>query len=142
MSEAKSGDKVKVHYTGKLKDGEIFDSSANRDPLEFTLGEGMVIPGFDKALLGMSVGDKKTVEISVEEGYGPKSEDMIIKLSKTQFPEDLEIEVGRPLALSQMDGSVIEVTVADIGEEEVTLDANHPLAGKDLVFDIELIGIV
>ena len=141
MSQAKQGDTVKVHYTGKLKDGSVFDSSADREPLEFKLGSGNMIPGFEQAVLGMDVGAKKTAEISSEQAYGEKRDDMIISVPRENVPGDITPEVGQQLAVQQQEGQQVPVTVAEVTEEKVVLDANHPLAGKDLVFDIELVEI-
>lgn len=142
MSEVKNGDTVKVHYTGKLKDGTVFDSSESRDPLEFTLGQGQLIPGFEKAVIGLTTGDKTTANIPVDEAYGERREDLEINVERSQLPEDIEPSVGMQLQLNQPNGQPVPVTVTDIGEENVTLDANHPLAGEDLIFDIELVEIV
>lgn len=142
MAQAKSGDTVQVHYTGRLNDGTVFDSSEGRDPLEFQLGSGMVIPGFDAGISGMNVGEKKTVNIPSEEGYGPLNEEMIIDVDRAEIPADIPLEVGMTLNMHQ-DGSeqVIPVTVTDLNDATVTLDANHILAGKDLIFDIELVDV-
>jgi FKBP-type peptidyl-prolyl cis-trans isomerase 2 len=141
MKQAKSGDKVKVHYHGKLTNGETFDSSEGRAPLEFEIGSGMVIKGFDDGVTGMAVGDKKTVQIPFLEAYGPRNPDMIIEMPKDRFPPDMELEIGTPLMMS--DGSQnFQVTIVEIKEESVTLDANHRLAGQDLIFDLELVEIV
>jgi FKBP-type peptidyl-prolyl cis-trans isomerase 2 len=141
MQEVKKGDTVKVHYHGKLISGETFDSSEGREPLEFKVGEGSVIKGFDDGVMGMKVGDKKTVEIAVEEAYGPKSEDMVIELPKDRFPADLNPEAGMQLTMSNGSGQNFRVIVVEVKEDAVVLDANHPLAGEDLVFDIELVEI-
>lgn len=141
MSQAKQGDTVKVHYTGKLQDGNVFDSSVNREPLEFTLGAGNMIPGFEQAVQGMNIGDKKTAEIPSEQAYGEKREDMIISVPRENVPGDIEPEVGQQLAIQQQGGQQVPVTVTEVTEEKVVLDANHPLAGKDLVFEIELVEI-
>lgn len=142
MQKVKSGDKVKVHYHGKLTSGETFDSSSGRDPLEFEVGSGSVIKGFDEGVTGMSVGEKKTINIPYIEAYGPRSSEMIFEMPKDRFPKDLQIEVGMPLMMSDGSGQNYEVIVAQIKENSVMLDANHPLAGQDLVFDIELVEIV
>lgn len=142
MQQAQNGDKVRVHYHGKLRTGETFDSSDGREPLEFTLGSGQVIKGFDEGVKGMQAGDKKTVEIPVEEAYGEKSEDMIIEFPKTQFPPDVTPEVGAQLMMSNGAGQQLPVTITQVKEDSVTLDANHPLAGEDLIFDLELVEIV
>lgn len=142
MAQVKSGDTIKVHYHGKLTSGETFDSSAGREPLEFKVGSGMVIKGFDDGVTGMSVGEKKTIQIPVEEAYGPKNPEMIIPMPKERFPEGMEIEVGMPLGMSDQNGQQFNVVVTEIQEEVVLLDANHPLAGQDLIFDLELMEIV
>jgi len=142
MAQVKSGDKVKVHYHGKLTTGETFDSSSGREPLEFEVGSGMVIKGFDDGVTGMSVGEKKTVTIPVDQAYGPRSADMLIEMPKDRFPKDMEIEVGMPLMMSDGAGNNHQVVVAEIKDDVVILDANHPLAGQDLVFDLELVEIV
>ena len=141
MSEAKKGDRVKVHYTGKLTDGSVFDSSKDREPLEFELGSGMMIAGFDKAVTGMKVGDAKTADISAEEGYGQRNDEMVVQVPKAQLPADLNPEVGQQLAMQQPNGQSVPVLVTKVEAENIEIDANHPLAGKDLVFDIELVSI-
>ena len=142
MQQVKSGDKVKVNYTGKLRNGETFDSSEGREPLEFTVGGGQVIKGFDQGVMGMQVGDKRTVEIEVVDAYGEKSQDMVIEFPKTQFPADMKPEPGMQLMMNNGEGQSFPVLVKEVKEETVLLDANHPLAGEDLVFDIELVEIV
>lgn len=142
MTQVKKGDKIKVHYHGKLTNGETFDSSAGREPLEFEVGSGMVIPGFDDGVTGMTVGEKKTVNIPYDEAYGPKNPAMVIEMPKDRFPKDMEIELGMSLGMSDQDGQQFQVTIAEIKEEVVMLDANHPLAGQDLIFDLELVEIV
>lgn len=142
MQQAQNGDKVKVHYHGTLRNGEIFDSSNGREPLEFTVGSGQVIKGFDEGVKGMQVGDKKTVEINVEDAYGEKNGDMIIEFPKTQFPEDMNPEIGQQLMMSNGSGQSFPVVITEVKEESVLLDANHPLAGQDLIFDLELVEIV
>ncbi len=137
----KKGDNIKVHYTGRLNDGTVFDSSEGRDPLEFTVGSGMVIPGFDNGVLEMNVGDKKTIDIPVDQAYGQASEENVIDFPKSNFPEDMEVEVGAQLYLNGQNGNPIPVVVKEIKEEAITLDGNHPLAGKDLIFDLELVSI-
>jgi peptidylprolyl isomerase len=141
MSQAKQGDTVKVHYTGKLKDGSVFDSSANREPLEFTLGAGNMIPGFEQAVVGMDAGEKKTTEIPVDQAYGQKREDMIISVPRENVPGDIQPEVGQQLAIQQQGGQQVPVTVTEVTEDKVVLDANHPLAGQDLVFEIEVVEV-
>lgn len=142
MAQAKQGDTVKVHYTGKLEDGAVFDTSTNRDPLQFTIGEGRIIPGFEQAVVGMNPGESKTTTISAENAYGPHRAELLVVIDRNQFPPHVNPEVGLPLQLRQADGQVIAVTVTDVSESSVTLDANHPLAGKDLTFDIQLLEIV
>ena len=142
MQQVKSGDKVKVHYHGKLRNGETFDSSEGREPLEFTVGGGQVIKGFDNGVMGMQVGDKRTVEIEVNDAYGEKNEEMIIEFPRTQFPPDMNPEAGMQLMMNNGEGQSFPVLVKEVKEETVLLDANHPLAGEDLVFDIELVEII
>ena len=142
MQEAKKGDKVKVHYHGKLTNGETFDSSAGREPLEFEVGSGSVIKGFDEGVSGMKVGEKKTINIPVDEAYGQRSEDMLIEFPKDRFPTDMEIKEGMQLMMSNGTGQNIPVIVTEVKDDAVILDANHPLAGEDLIFDIELVEIV
>ena len=142
MKQAKKGDKVKVHYHGKLTSGETFDSSAGREPLEFEVGSGSVIKGFDEGVNGMQVGEKKTINIPVEEAYGPRNAEMLIEFPKDRFPNDMKIEQGMQLMMSDSSGQNIPVIVTEIKENSVILDANHPLAGEELVFDIELVEIV
>lgn len=142
MQQAQSGDKVKVHYHGTLKSGETFDSSQGREPLEFTVGSGQVIKGFDEGVQGMQVGEKKKVEIPVQDAYGEKSSEMIFEFPKSQFPADMNPEVGAQLMMSNGSGQSFPVTITEVKEDSVLLDANHPLAGQDLIFDIELVEIV
>ena len=142
MSDAKAGDTVRIHYTGTLQDGSTFDSSAGRDPLEFTLGAGQVIPGFDKAVDGMSTGEEKTVEIPCDEAYGPHDPNGRQNFPRANVPDDVPLEIGTRLQLSTPTGQPVMVTVADVSDETVVLDANHPLAGQDLTFKIELVEIV
>ncbi|MEQ8908802.1 MAG: peptidylprolyl isomerase [Vicingaceae bacterium] len=141
MSKAVKGNNVKVHYTGKLTDETVFDSSREREPLEFTLGAGQMIQGFDEAVEGMTVGDSKQVTIPMDKAYGPKKDEAMVTVSKTQLPDEMEPQVGMQLEASQPDGRKQLLVIADVKEEEVVLDANHPLAGKDLVFDIELVEV-
>jgi peptidylprolyl isomerase len=141
MSEAKSGDTVKIHYTGTLEDGTQFDSSKGRDPLEFQLGSGQVIPGFDKAVEGMAVGEEKSVTIVSEDAYGPHHQQMVQELPKSALPDGLEPETGMALQAQSQDGRPLTLMVTEVGDESITVDANHPLAGKDLNFDIELVAI-
>ena len=141
LSKVKDGNTVKVHYTGTLKDGSVFDTSAEREPLEFKLGEGQLIPGFEKAVIGMEAGESTKIDIPVDEAYGEAREDLIINVPKDQLPEDVEPEVGMQLQVNQPDGQPVPVRVAEITDEELKLDANHPLAGKDLSFEIEVVEI-
>jgi len=142
MAQAKLGDTVKVHYTGKLEDGTVFDTSTDSDPLQFTIGEGQIIPGFEQAVVRMNPGESKTIKVPVDEAYGPHREEMVLVVNRNQLPADLIPEIGQQLQSRQPDGQTIVVTVTDISESSVTVDANHPLAGKDLTFDIQLIEIV
>jgi FKBP-type peptidyl-prolyl cis-trans isomerase 2 len=142
MQQVKTGDTVRVHYHGRLNNGNTFDSSEGRDPLEFKVGTGSVIKGFDNGVLDMTVGEKRTLNIPVEEAYGPKSEELIMDFPKANIPADLNPEVGMELQMSNPQGQVFPVKVAAIGAEFITLDANHPLAGEPLIFDIELVEIV
>jgi peptidylprolyl isomerase len=141
MSKAKIGDLIKVHYTGKLEDGTVFDSSVGREPLEFTLGNGNLIRGFEVAVEGMEVGGKTTTTIPAEEAYGASREDMIVQVPMDQVPPQIEPQVGMQLNVQQQDGQEIPVRVIEVTESFITLDANHPLAGKTLVFDIEVVEI-
>jgi FKBP-type peptidyl-prolyl cis-trans isomerase 2 len=141
MQQVKNGDVVKVHYTGKLTNGEQFDSSTGREPLEFIVGAGQMIKGFDKAMPGMSVGEKKTINISPEDAYGEKIEEAIIEFPRENVPPDMPLEVGMKLELKSESGQPIPVIIEDIREDIIVLDANHSLAGKELVFDIELVEI-
>jgi peptidylprolyl isomerase len=142
MEQAKEGDVVRVHYTGKLTNGEQFDSSDGREPLEFTVGAGQMIKGFDHAMPGMSVGEKKTINIIPEDAYGLKDEESVIEFPKSNIPAEMKLDVGMQLQLRNEAGQPFPVTVAEIKDDVVVLDANHSLAGKELVFDIELIEIV
>lgn len=130
-----------MHYHGRLTDGKTFDSSEGRQPLEFRVGEGMVIRGFDRAMLDMQVGDKKTVNIAVEEAYGAKNTDLIMEFPHNMLPSGLKPEIGMQLQMNNREGRVFPVKVVAVGTETVTLDANHPLAGEELIFDIELVEI-
>lgn len=141
MQQVKKGDTVKVHYHGKLTDGTSFDSSEGREPLEFEVGGGQVIPGFDQGVTGMAVGEKKTIQIPVDEAYGPKQEEMIMEFPKERFPEDMNPEVGMQLNMSNGQGQNFPVVIVEVRDAVVVLDANHPLAGEDLIFDLELVEI-
>ncbi|MAS36957.1 MAG: peptidylprolyl isomerase [Anaerolineaceae bacterium] len=141
MSQAKSGDNVKLHYTGTLNDGTVFDSSQGREPLEFTLGQNQVIPGFENAVVGMEPGESKTVNIPADQAYGPQRDDMILEVSPEEFPPDVNPKVGDRLQIRQSNGATFHVTVQEITDTSVKLDGNHPLAGQDLTFQIELVEI-
>ena len=142
MTDAKSGDTVRIHYTGTLDDGSTFDSSKGRDPLEFKLGSGQVIPGFDTAVTGMSVGDSKTVTLPPEEAYGAHNPDGVQAFPRANIPADIPLEIGTQLQMQTPQGQPVQVVVAEVTEDSVMLDANHPLAGKALTFAIELVEIV
>lgn len=142
MQAVKNGDTVKVHYQGRLTDGTMFDSSEGRAPLEFKVGAHMVIKGFENGVLDMKPGEKKTIHIPVDQAYGPKNDEMIMEFPKANIPPDLNPEVGMELQMSNPEGQVFQVRVAAVNSEFITLDANHPLAGQDLVFDLELVEIV
>jgi peptidylprolyl isomerase len=139
MSQAKKGDSVKVHYTGKLDDGTVFDSSVGREPLDFTVGAGQLIAGFDEAVVGMAVGEKKSVRIAAEQAYGPHNPEMTLQVPRSDLPADIQPELGMQLEASQEGGHSMVVTVVEVNEESVTFDANHPLAGKALTFEIEVV---
>lgn len=141
MQRAKSGDTVKVHYTGRLTDGNEFDSSAGNEPLAFTIGTGEVIPGFDVAVTGMAVGERKSVTIPADAAYGPIIPELVAEVALSDLPEGVELTLGGQLEVTQDDGSVFLVIVTALDAERATLDANHPLAGKDLVFDLDLVEI-
>ncbi len=139
MTAVKKGDNVKVHYTGKLVDGTIFDSSQGGEPLEFAVGSGQVIPGFEEGVLGMEVGEKKVVEVPVEKAYGERNDEMVIQAPIEQVPPDLHPELGMRLEMGGTNGEILRVVVTEITDTHITLDANPPLAGKDLTFEIELV---
>lgn len=141
MSQIKAGDTVALHYTGSLRDGTVFDTSDGRDPLEFVVGSGQVIPGLDSALPGMSVGDKKTVQIDCADAYGPINPAMRQAVPREGIPADVPLDIGTQLQMQTSGGQALPVTVVDADEATVTLDANHPLAGQDLRFDIEIVRV-
>ena len=141
MAQVKQGDTVRVHYKGTLKDGSEFDNSSGNDPIEFTVGEGRVIPGFEKAVVGMTAGESKAITIPVDEAYGQSSDELILTVERDTIPPDLDAVVGDDLVLEQEDRE-IHVRVIEVNEEHVTLDANHPLVGEDLIFEIELVEVV
>ena len=141
MTQVKVGDKVKAHYKGTLGDGTEFDNSNGKDPIEFEVGSGTLIPGFEHAVVGMAVGDKKTVTIAVEDAYGDRRDELLLEVPKEQVPPDLNANVGDELVLER-NGQEIRVRVQEVNDAGITLDANHPLAGEDLIFEIELVEIV
>ena len=141
MAQAKTGDTVKVHYTGTLNDGSVFDTSEGREPLKFRIGGGQVIAGFDEALSGMEIGESKTVTIPADKAYGPHQQEMVMVVDRSKFPGELEPQMGQQLQVGQPNGHTFMATVTAISGEEVTLDANHPMAGKDLTFELQLVEI-
>jgi peptidylprolyl isomerase len=141
MAQAKDGDKVRIHYTGRLTDGTVFDSSEGQEPLEFTLGAGNIIPGFETGTLGMTVGEKKTIQIAPEDAYGERRDELVAVVKLSEFPEGIDVEIGQIYQTEQPDGRAVDLRVTEINGEEVTLDANHPLAGETLVFEVELIAL-
>ena len=141
MTQVKPGDTVRIHYKGTLSDGATFDSSEGRDPLEFVVGSGQIIPGLDTALPGMSVGDKKVVEVPADQAYGQPDPNARQAVPRAEIPDDIPLDLGTQLQVQTPQGQVMPVTVVEVTETEVTLDANHPLAGRDLTFDIELVAI-
>jgi peptidylprolyl isomerase len=142
MKQAQAGDTVRIHYSGTLNDGTQFDTSEGSDPLEFALGSGMVIAGFDKAVEGMAVGESKSVKIPPEEAYGPRHEQLVQEVPKSALPDDIAPAVGMQLQGKSAEGQVMNLVVTGVGDDEITVDANHPLAGEELTFDIELVEIV
>ncbi|MFD2697121.1 peptidylprolyl isomerase [Mesonia sediminis] len=141
MSQVKQNDTVKVHYTGKLEDGQIFDSSLEREPIEFTLGQGQIIPGFENGLIDMKVNEKKTINIAHTEAYGEVREELFQEVPKNQLPQEIEPKVGMGLVSKNPDGTERQLRVAEVKDESIIVDANHPLAGKNLVFDVEVMEI-
>ena len=141
MVQAKKGDKVKVHYTGKLEDGSVFDSSGGDSPLEFTLGQGQVIPGFDQGVLGMEPGESKVLNIPVDQAYGPHNPDAVFEIDRSELPPDIPLEVGLRMQGNQPGGRVAEITIVEFDDAKVKMDSNHPLAGQALTFDIQLVEI-
>ncbi len=142
MAKAKKGDTVRVHFTGRLEDGTVFDSSRDRKPYEFTIGKSRIIPGFEQAVIGMKPGESKTAKIPAAKAYGLRREDMIVVVDRTKIPAHLKPQVGQRLQINQADGRRVPVKVTKVTQSKVTLDANHPLAGEDLTFDIKLLEIV
>lgn len=141
MSQVKQNDTVRVHYTGKLTDGQVFDSSLEREPIEFTMGQGQLIPGFEKGLLDMKVNEKKTIEIPAEEAYGEPRAELVQEVDKNQLPEEIKPEPGMGLVSKSPDGREMNLVVKEVKDETIVVDGNHPLAGKDLVFDLEVVEI-
>jgi FKBP-type peptidyl-prolyl cis-trans isomerase 2 len=142
MSQVKDENTVKVHYTGKLTEtGQVFDSSLEREPLEFTLGQGMLIQGFEEGIIGMEINEKKTIEIPKDKAYGEKREDLFHKVSKEQLPKEINPEVGMGLISKNPDGSEQQLRVAAVNSDHIIVDANHPLAGQDLTFEVEVLEI-
>lgn len=141
MSQVKEKDTVKVHYTGKLADGQVFDTSEGKEPIEFTLGQGQLIPGFEKGLLDMKLNEKKTVNIPKEEAYGEPREELVQEVEKSQLPEEIKPEVGMGLVSKTPDGQEMNLVVSEVKEDTIVVDGNHPLAGKDLIFDLEVVEI-
>jgi FKBP-type peptidyl-prolyl cis-trans isomerase 2 len=142
MAQAKDGDAVKVHYTARFEDGTVFDSSLDRRPLQFTIGADRIIPGFEQAVVGMHPGESKTTRIPMDEAYGQRREDKVVTVGRDRFRDDLKLEIGQTLEITSSGGRRTVVRVTDTSESEVSLDANHPLAGKDLILDIQLIEIM
>ncbi|WP_347273784.1 peptidylprolyl isomerase [Candidatus Kuenenia sp.] len=143
MAQVKPGDTIHVHYTGKLRDGTIFDSSVNREPLEFTVGEGQLIPGFEQMVVGMNPGESRTATIPQGMAYGPYYNEMVLKVDRSQVPDNVEPKVGQQIQMrNNEDGREIIATITEVSAYSVTLDGNHPLAGKDLTFDVHLVGIL
>ncbi|WP_296426669.1 peptidylprolyl isomerase [Yoonia sp.] len=141
MNHAKTGDTVRINYTGTLTTGETFDTSEGRAPLEFVVGSGQIIPGLDVAIPGMAVGDKKKVEVPCAAAYGETNPDALQAIPRAEIPDDIPLDPGVQLQMQTPQGQVVQVVVAEVTDEQVTLDANHPLAGKDLIFDVEVVGI-
>ena len=141
MKKADKGDKIKVHYTGKLEDGTVFDSSVGRDPLEFTMGEGMMIPGFEKAVEGMAAGETVNVSIQPEDAYGIRNDEMVVRVGRADFPENITPEVGVAVTMRHPDAGHFDAMISEVSDDHIVLDANHPLAGRALNFDIEVLEV-
>ena len=141
MTQVKNGDTVKIHYTGRLQDGSVFDSSTDREPLQFNIGSGQVIPGFEEAVTGMTVGEKKTILIPCAKAYGERNPSMVMVVDRKHVPSDIDPEVGQRLQVGSPSGELIAVTIIEVNDGNITLDANPPLAGEDLTFDLELVEI-
>lgn len=142
MAQAANGDTVRVHYTGTLEDGTVFDSSRDHEPMQFTIGQRRLIPGFEQGVVGMEAGDSKTVKIPAAEAYGVHEPEKVIEVERSQLPPDFQLEIGMRLQGTPPGGRPVDFTVVSLTDSKVTLDGNHPLAGKDLTFDIQLIDIV
>lgn len=142
MKKAADGDRIKVHYTGTLGNGEVFDSSRDRDPLEFVLGEGQLIKDFEEAVVGMTAGEAKTFRVPAEKAYGAYSQDLLLEIPRETFPENIDPQPGLPLCMQRNDGEMLNVVITAVTEKTVTVDANHPLAGQDLAFDIEIVEVI
>lgn len=142
MTAAKSGDTVRIHYTGTLQDGEQFDSSLGRDPLQFTIGQGQVIGGFEQAAIGLKAGESRTVTVPAADAYGEHRPDLVQEIERVSLPQDIDFQEGLQLQAQGPNSQPLMLTVTSVNDQSVTLDANHPLAGKDLTFDIELVEIV
>jgi peptidylprolyl isomerase len=142
VAQAKQGDTVQVHYTGELSDGTVFDSSQGRGPLQFTIGQGPMIAGFQDAVVGMHPGESRTAQVPAEQAYGPRDETLVLAFSREKMQADLDLEIGDRLQVRRKDGNLVNVTVTEISASDVTMDGNHPLAGLDLTFEIELIEIL
>ena len=141
MAQAKEGDRVKINFTGKLEDGSIFANTADSEPLEFNLGEGKIIPGIENAVEGMNVGESRTVNVNPEQAYGQRQDELVEEVGRDQFPQNVEPKVGQSFEVPQQAGQPMVVRVIDVSEQTVTLDGNHPLAGRDLIFELELLEI-
>jgi FKBP-type peptidyl-prolyl cis-trans isomerase 2 len=141
MAKAQEGSKVKVNYVGKLPSGEVFDTSENRGPIEFTIGQSEIISGFENAVSGMTVGESKTVTLKPEQAYGPHREDRVLEVPREKLPEDIDAQVGQPLEVRHQNGESTRVVISEVGSDSVKLDANHPLAGRDLVFELTLVDV-
>jgi len=139
MTQAKEGDMVKVHYTVKLGDGTVIGSTTNHEPLQFTIGEGQILPGFEQAVVGMNPGESKTIEVPADQAFGPHLDELVVVIDRVQLPEDFNPKIGEQVQFRQEDGQIATVLVTDVSESSITIDANHPLADKDLTFDIQFI---
>jgi peptidylprolyl isomerase len=141
MAQATMNDTIIVHYTGSFTDGEVFDSSIDREPLEFNIGQGMVIPGFENGIIGMHEGDSKKITIPAEDAYGPHREDLLTTIERSQIPASIDLQIGMMLQMRSPDGGTTNVSIRDINQESVILDLNHPMAGKELIFEVNLVKV-